>query len=331
MPVPQRIGKFTVGAARYSERGTLQIDDKGTPESLPEIYTVVMADAGTRATADNVSGLPSVGDVHDDFPDLECAGLAFDQVDPASRVWKITATYTRVSSSVSDEPGEEESRITALEWGFVSHSQELVADAMSGKLVLNSAGDAFDKAIEVDVPDVQIHFVRKEKKFSLAKLQLTGTINDAQVAVLGWTFAPYTARVQVSCRDTLERESKYRFEYDYTITGRSCIVDTAAVTLKNAGNAPDGELGYRIPVLDAGFNQITEDGKQKILVKDANGNFSEPALPQLLDGEGKVPQSGGALPVAFVFTPYKTASWTALKLPTDYTAIEPAGQGGSNG
>ncbi len=335
MPDPQssRIGKFTIKTARYSERGTFQIDEKGTPVSVPEIYTVVMPDAETRATASNVSGLPDVGDTHDVFTNLECTGLAFDQVDPTSRVWKITATYERTSSSVSSQGGEDDARVTALEWGFVSHTRELVADANNGLLVLNSAGDCFDKAVEVDVPDLQIHFARLEKKFVPAKLKLTGTVNKEEVEILGWTFPPYTARVQVTCRDTLDADAKYRFEYSYTITARSCVVDATNTDVRNADDAAQQgglyDLGYRIPILDAGFNQLTADGKAKILIDDGNGGLSEPALPQMLDGSGHVPASAGAIPVAFVFSPYKAERWTALKLPTDYTAVEPSG--GNNG
>lgn len=335
MPEETRIGKFTVGTARYSERGTLQVDDKGTPESLPEIYTVVMADAETQADESNVSGIPKVGDTHDAFTNLECTALAFDQVAPSSRVWKITATYEKVSSSVSGDGGETDSRVKALEWGFVTHTRELVADANNGLLVLNSAGDCFDKAVEVDVPDLQIHFTRLEKRFTQDKLKLTGTVNEEQVEILGWTFAPYTARVQVTCRDTLDEDARYRYEYDYTITARSCIVDASAVTLKNAADAPeqggDFDLGYRIPILDAGFNQLTSDGKAKILIDDGNGGLSEPALPQLLDGAGHVPESGGALPVVYVFSPYKAAKWNKLKLPTDYDGVEAQGGGSGNG
>lgn len=335
MSFPSRIGKFTVKAARYSERGTMEIDSKGTPVSVPEIYTVVMPDAQTRATKANVSGLPKIGDTHDDFTTLECTGLAFDQMDPASRVWKVTATYERATGSGGTSGGEDDSKIKTLEWGFVSHTKELVADAENGLLVLNSAGDAFDRAVEVDVPDIQIHFVRLEKKHSVDKLKLTGTVNKEQVKILGWTFAPYTARVQITCRDTLDPDSRYRFEYDYVVTARSCVLDSANTDVRNAPDAAAAggvyDIGYRIPILDAGFNQLTSDGKQKILIDDGNGGMSEPALPQLLDGSGHVPASAGAIPVVFVFSPYKAERWTVLKLPTDYTAVDPPSGGGNGG
>lgn len=315
---PQTFGAFPVGVARLVSHGTATIDGKGSPASVEDAWAVVLADAKTRPTIDTVSGLPKIGAAHSTHGNLYAAEIAFSQREGHSRVWDVSVKYDRKSEDARKE-GEDgnEGNITALEWGSATHAADLVADSVTGAPVLNSAGDPFEDAISSEVSDLQISFTRGEKTANLSKVLLSGSINKADITVLGHTFPKHTARVEVRIRDTLDTSARYRYEVSYTITARTTNVSESALTGSGGGVGTLRNIGFDVAVLDAGFQYLDADGeKVKFVVADAEGNLSEPQQPQLLNGSGGALPANG-LPRIAVFSIYPEGDWTALHLPTD--------------
>ena len=325
----ETIGAFTVGVARIVKHGAATIDASGSASSLSDEYAVVMPDAETRATPENVSGLPKIDDEHPVHDGLKCSGLDFQSRGDGSRVWDISAKYERAAKDEDEEEPGDEGNITALEWGTVSHQADLVCDAVSGKPLLNSAGDPYADAIQTETCDLQIRFTRKEKRADLSKLALSGTVNSGAISILGASFAKHKARIEIHIKDTLDTtEGALRYEYDYTITARTCIVRDLSGNGgngENGGNAGSGsgggsgsqakDVGWDVPVLESGFQYLGEEGeKVKFLVADGKGGMAEPSLPQLLDAEGK-PLADGKRAVVTTYAQFPEGNWSVLHLP----------------
>lgn len=313
MPDNTKIGAFTVGVARPVKFGTATMDSHGSAASVSDEYVVLMPDTETRATTANTSGLPDIGDTHGTYTALTCSEIQFTSRGEGSLVWDISVSYERKSAESKTTPTSDEGNITALEWGTVSHQTDLVCDAVNGRAVLNTAGDPYQDAIQTESCDIQIHFARKERKANLDKLKLSGTINKAEVKILGWTFPKHTARVQVHLKDTLDTEARaMRYEYDYTITARTCNVK-----LDGYEGGDPTNVGWDVPMLEAGFQYLDGDGqKVKFLVGDGKGGLAEPAMPQLLSSTGG-PASEGSKGVITTYAQFPEADWGVLKLPAE--------------
>lgn len=288
-------GPWTSEVARLSAKGGLEVTGKGKAK-LADVYTVVLS-RGTRP-APGKFGIPDYGDAYsaesgegDDFENLCVTNIAFSQPDPTSNVWEATVTYEKRGTSISTGEGEPEGEWTRAIVGFESYQEELTTDS-DGTPVVNSAGDAFENApnIDRDLLSIQLEKTCRNSPVSIVS-SLNGTINESAVSVLGVSIAARTGRVK------LEAEHLFGTKANWRLSIR-IVVNPDTWDLKVLQN------GYRY--MDGGnlvkFTELTADGK-----------VVECSTPQLLGPEGGDGRGRG--PYYAEFKPYPAASWTQLNLP----------------
>ncbi len=299
------IGAFTVGTARHIRRGSVQTDREGAAISCTEIYGV-MHEAGTMATPDNTPGLPSAGDAHTGagLTHLLAGPMQFDNLEPTGVVWEIRIEYVRAEASESGEWGS--SRVVARDWGTVSYAEDLIADYDTGEAVINAAGDPYDSVPQVDRSAPSVHFRRLESSHPATAIAYSGSVNSAEVTVMGLTFPAYTARIRISARDLLN-DASLRYELDYTIERRNTWIyeDEAAVN-----------IGYDVAVVEQGYYYLDGEGERQRFMEseEETGEPRPSAQPCLLDADGG--DNRGGTPVIKRIAVDPALSWTNLRLPS---------------
>ena len=297
-----QIGSFHTGVARHADTTDVKQNQDGVVTACTEVWKLVAEDASEIIPSD-VRGLPEKGSAHPIHKGLVVDGFSWRHAGPGSLVWECSVTY-KTAHGDSASFDEDERRITLVEWGTAGGSGDIVTDALTGRPVVNAAGDPFDSVPQRDEVYPCVRFGRKERKFNPRFYYLNNCINDAPISVLGVTFAPHTCRLHAECRKDLDSED---FPYDWTFTfeGRSCWCETAQL-VDIAGGPPitvyetDGtksNIGWDLAILQCGFNHILNGEKVKFSVKDDQGNYTEPSLPQLLntDGSALSPTAGDGI------------------------------------
>jgi hypothetical protein len=310
MPTTRSFGAFTAGVARLSEHGDLALDSDGAPESLSDIYTVILG-FGVRATSANVTGLPAVDSRHATVTSLYVSGYRFSCINSYSGIWNVSVDYAK-SETTTIEGGEEDpdfvSKVTARSWDVSESTVDLVCDAETGVSITNAAGDPFDSIPQRTISAPKVAFSRKESRSPAILIALNGTINKSAVKVLGIDFPAYTAKLKVSVRDTMAATGA-KYDCSYEIEGRNnpVVIDGAVEN-----------IGWRDAFLQCGYTFI-QDGqffKFTTKTKSTSGEEEEKeaSSPQLLTKEGG--DGRGYPPVSKIVTAYKAVEWASLKLPS---------------
>lgn len=301
------IGAFTEYVARLSELGELVNDADGNPESVSDVYTVLVP-VGLRPTLANVTGLPALSVVHASAVNLYPTGVRFACESAMHGVWKCIVDYAR-AEIVEPEPEEPpETRITARSWDTVEAAQDLITDAETGVPVLNSAGDPFDSVPQVQRCSPKVGLTMKTSRAPSTFVNLSGTVNSASITVLGQTFPAYCARLKVSAVDTMATTG-FRYEVNVEVEGRVNQVKIGETVVN---------VGWREAFIECGY-QFVKDGKrykftEKTKSESGEEEEKEVSSPQLLtetggDGRGKAP-------VVKIVNAHRSASWSALNLPS---------------
>lgn len=319
------IGAFTPGVARLLQPGAVEFDRGNAPKSVTDVWGVILA-RGTRPGAiSSISGLPLAGSAHPTYPYLARAGVTIrNAVEMAgSLVWMIDVAYEpeSTSSSVVNPGGGGHGtpsvvRIVGREWPVYEVQTDLVADALTGDALLNSAGDPFDRVPQVTRRYMGARVKRAEQNWPELASTLDGTLNDAEIAVLGVTFPKRTARLEVTIEDALAVGSETRYIVTYDIVPCHNVYGVDA-------NGDPLDAGYDIPLVEKGYRYIDGDGAlvRATTVAD-NGSTTTAADPVLLDANG-ARLAANADPVVSIWAAYDEADWTDLGLPDTPTAQDP--------
>lgn len=300
-------GAYTQGVARLEKYGDVRYGATGGIEGFSDVYGVVMG-RGVRPTTANVAGLPAVNSAHPEFTELFCASLMFSCSDNETGYWTITAEWGP-SEAATTGTELDTLRIISRDWDVSETLRDLVADAITGELVVNAAGDPFDSVPQRTDSAFSVSFTRLESRAPARRMMYNGTVNLHTVTVLGVTFLPYTARIKITGTDTMQ-DALLRYRLTYTIEARANIVETTP------GNPTD--IGWREALLECGYQFIDADGaKMKFTerIKNTEGEEEEREVssPQLLTATGG--DGRGLVPVVRVVNTHRAASWAALDLP----------------
>ncbi len=315
-PVPATIGSFTVGVARLAEHGNLTYEG-GRPNGFSDVYYVVMADASTRPTVSNVSGLPSYGDpadATDTAPrSLRVAKIVFSQVANGSRVWKITVSYELKQKDEGSSQGSDTGRRNIkVSFGVAEDSTDVTTDMDTGDLIVNSAGDPFDSVPQKRTFGAEIRIEFDTATFPLADYLLNGHVNNAAFTIGGMTFNRCCLMLRVEVTDGDDPD--HRWHCSYTFTQKINPVKPPEGYSGDDGG-PTLDIGWDVAFAQCGFQYLDandNEKKKKFVVLDENGNGREPSLPMPLDGQGHP----AAEPEPYRVRVYPEANFSALSIPT---------------
>lgn len=273
------IGSFTIGVARLAEHGEM-VYSGASPSGFEDRYIVVMPDGETRATLDNVSGLPAVGDAaggSGGLSRLRVSTISFRQRDGFSPVWDIAVRYERRAGPGNG--GDEDS----CSWGTCETSCDVVSDAddETGAALLNSAGDAFDSVPQKVCYGAEITYRSKTSTFPAA-YEKTGYINNADVTLCGVDFPKHTAMLRVEVEDSGDEFGK-RYQVTYTVSRRVNVV-----RIPSGCGYEEKDIGWDVAFAQCGFQYLDDEGeKRKFTVEADDGTVHEVSSPQPLDENGK--------------------------------------------
>lgn len=297
------------------------VDEGGGISSLTARYIAVRDDdpvceMSLEDLVVSIAGLPPIGAaVSEDFPNLIVRTYAIEEGE-ANEKRLLTID---VNCSLRDPQNWDVSQfpprgqaIQELSFTSGSVSRDLVQDAITGKLVLNSAGQPFDSVPQIDVPSPTFRKVLKVRS-AQAWAQYQGKVNAAAITVGGISCAPHVVRCVQADRVKLWND-EFGFVEQWTI-GLQIMSNLAKI---EGGSAV--EIGWDLAIVDQGTMQKNDgSGSQQgdivpIMVTSAEtGKEIAVSQPVLLDGEGYAMLEPGATPYAFRVAPYPETTF-----PTDF-------------
>lgn len=319
------IGAFTPGVARLIQAGAIEYDESDVPQGVTDLWGVILG-RGVRPQLASISGLPAAGSRHPVYTYLVRGGVTIRSAaeQQGSLVWMIEVKYEPQGDGGTsvvnpgddpDDPGVESAvRILERAWPIYEVEADLVADVASGDPVLNSAGEPFDRAVQVKRRYMGARVKRAEQNWPKLAASLDGTINQQAVAVLGVTFPAHTARLEIEIEDTLAVGSETRYHVTYNIAPAHNYYGKNGQTSQDAG--------WDVPLVEQGFSYLDSGKLVRATVAGEDGAENPTALPILLDANGGKLASG-ADPVVRVWAAYVEADWSDLELPATPTEGDP--------
>ena len=297
------------------------VDGGGGISSLTARYVAIRESDpdGEMSTDDlpvSITGLPAIGEaVSEDFPNLIVRTYSIEE-EGANEKRVLTID---VNCSLRDPQNWDVSQfpprgqaIQELSFTSGSVSRDLTQDAITGKLVLNSAGQPFDSVPQIDVPSPTFRKVVKVKS-AQAWAQFQGKVNAAQIQIAGTSWAAHQVRCVQADRVKLWND-EFGFVEQWTI-GLQMMSNLAKI---EGGSAV--EIGWDRAIVDQGTMQKNDgSGSQQgdivpVMVTSAEtGKEIAVSQPVLLDGQGYAMLSPGATPYAFRVAPYPETTF-----PTDF-------------
>lgn len=242
--------------------------DEGTIRTGYKRFKVTVSDRllDDAFVALNAGGIPTIGDSWSaGDEELVCNHIDSPQFDDSALMWYVKADYI----------------LDPVLWPIEFHydfnrSRELISplkkDVVTGKPVVNSAGQRFDPDVEDDVFDLLITVIENSSQFPVALAKsFINTINDADVAIENETYPEGTLKV-VGFRGPVTYAGGIKY---YT------------KTIELAFRAD----GWKINRLDDGRMELDPETDEPMNSLDPSG--MPVAEPVLLDGEGHRVEPGG--------------------------------------
>lgn len=288
-----------------------QVDQGGNLSGFTARYQAIREGNPTGTMADivtSISGLPPIGEAIDEtlFPNMIVRGYSMEEGEiNERRIITIDVTCSLRDPQnwdVSQFPPRGQA-IQELSFTSGSVSRDLTHDAITGALVLNSAGQPFDSVPQIDVPSPVFRKVLKVKSAKdWAKYQ--GKVNASAITVGGVSCAPHQVRCVQADRVKLWND-EFGFVEQWTI-GLQIMSNVAEIEGESAT-----EIGWDLAIVDQGTMQKNDGSSGQegdvvpIMVTSAEtGKEIAVSQPVLLDGQGYAMLEQGATPYAFRYAPY---------------------------
>ena len=257
-----------------------------------------------------IKGIPEIGTEHPQRPGYFVSHYEVSQPSGAAKhTLNVTVKYAPITSSGGGEGEEEEDENQVEEWGWsdATSSKELVED-VTGKPVVNSAGDPFDSVPTVDSPAPVFTKVMKFRSRQMSLFQYFCTVNAKSVTIGGDSFPPCTLLCTVSETRLLGNEN---WNYQYTVKLRYKS-NKASI----AYDSPE-ECGWDVPIQDRGMREFDSATGKLVFIQTFSretGTPVEVTSAELLNGNGQAvnrdPGTSSDIPVYnFRFQAYPRKDW----------------------
>lgn len=277
---------------------------------MPETQLITAFASGTTA-------IPAINSAHPARAGMYVARYKITQPrDEKKHTLDVTVEYAVRGFALDPLDPEEPTVLTesqVLEWGWDdgTTTRELTTD-VTGKAVVNSAGDPFDSVPEVEAPSPTF---TKVMKFKTAQsfANYVCKVNQTAMQIGGWNCPAGTLLCTVAEKMNI---SEPEWPYTYTVRLRY------RTNMTSSGSASAEEIGWQVSVVDAGMRErdaTTGDLKQIQVTSKETGSPVNVSSPALLDGEGHALDTSGGqtpYPVTIAFQAYETAdfpSWFTSK------------------
>ena len=250
-----------------------------------KLRTTSQAD-GPYAVGSNGS-LPIIGNTHPEDANAFCISLQVENTSPWAG-WTVTANYSD-ERTIDDTPTDDAASIS---WGSEQFQKPAVFD-LSGKLIVNSAGDPFDPPAMMD--DSR-RVVTVEKNLAVVPswiLDYQDAVNNDVFSVDGISIGIGKAKMQNVTVSPRQRRN-----------GTTFRTVTFTIHLQRDG--------WLLDILDAGFREKVSGGRRNI---KNNGDGEAPTAPVPLDGNGQPIDDPTPTNCVFLqFAVYKTRPFSSLPL-----------------
>ena len=271
--------------------------------------------AGTAAdeiSAAGISGLPTPGSQHSPrFPDLVASSYKWREgTGNDKRMLFCDVGYT-CRETAESEANKAPRGSPVEQWGWKSGtvSRDLVRDAGTGRMVLNSVGQPFDSIPQIDIPAPVLTKVMKTMSQKSAWASHFGKINAAAVTVGSVNCGAHCLRCVQFDEEKLWNDD-FGYQWRYTI-GLQLMANPVKV---NGGQAAT-DIGWDVAIVDCGTMEINPgDGSNAYIVpikvtSHETGKEVFVAQPVLLDGQGHAMLEQGAEPFAFRIQAYPATTF----------------------
>lgn len=289
------------------------VNANGVITSLTRRYLVVReSDPAGVATEEvaTVSGLPALKSAHTAGSALICTGYSFEEGEiNAKRVLFIDVAYSIDSTDASDANRPPRGQaIQACGWQSGSVSRDMVKDAISGKMLLNTANQPFDSVPQIDFPSPVWTKVVKTAARQSGWLACYGKVNSGTITIGGISCDAHCVRC-VKCDEEKLWNDEDGFVYKYT-----CGFQVMTNPAKIAGNETETDIGWDIAAVSCGTMELkTEGGETKLVpIKTISRETGKPVYvsqPVLLDADGHAMLESDAEPYALRFRPYPAVTF----------------------
>ena len=229
-----------------------------------------------------------------------CRSVKVRQASGAPRQWTIDAEYSSAPTRDGDNEENPLLRPAKITWRTNQYRQAIDKD-ITGKAILNSAGDYFDPPIEVDRSRWTASVSKNVATVPSYLLDYADAINNNSFSISGLSVEQYTAKVQdISISELKIEGDVLYYEFSYSLEFRR-------------------EKWQPFSILDQGLREKTETTEAGQTVKGLRqimdkGKPPRPvSSPVLLDGAGKVLADPTPQRAKFIdFTVYYARSFSVL-------------------
>lgn len=277
-------------------RGTS--DQDGTVITARRVFKVISgANTDTTETARTATtatlSIPITGEFFPSSSALRARKIHVERhEDPL--VYMVTVDYTNQLNLITPTPNPL-SAPPRIRWTFATSGLPINED-VAGRAIVNSAGQSFDREVEVDIDDLVFTMTRNEAAWSpIFAMQMMGRVNQLSFLLRNFLINPGVARLRDFSASEENSSGVDYFEVNYVIHFRA-----------------DGWLRS---ILDEGYVQIDPANPtsptQRLVIFDANG--APLNTPVALNGFGL--PGNPATPTFLDFQVYREANFNQLLLP----------------
>ena len=267
-----------------------KVNPNGAQDVVQKYQLVLASPLAIDELPTSFTGIPAINSVHPDRPGLYVSHYVVSQpTGPAKSTLDIEVHYAPISFTAGDPSAETpEPSITVSEWGWDDSTgeKEFVTD-VTGKDVVNSAGDPFDSVPSVFAPTPTfVKVVRFSMRQSYASYLCT--VNDRAITIGNMECAKNTLLCTVSEKKLIGETS---FPYEYTVRLRY----RSNKAKDSNGNL--AEIGWNIALVDAGMREIDTTTYALKFIQTISSETGEPvnvSSPELLDGQGHAVQASAS-------------------------------------
>ena len=216
--------------------------------------------------------------------------------------WTFQLTYKTLTLGSTTARDDENYR-PVVKPGRWTYSRVVDRDKETGEAFLNPAKDPIDPLPVEQISSPLLRITLKEYSANMQRLNFVGSVNNAAIRIAG-----------VDCPKYCVMFDDYIPEPYTDEEGILTFNNTFIVKLKFFKNKDGQEIGFKLEILNQGFNFLDGGIKKEFQVEDADGNMQPVATPQLLDENGEPTDT----PTYTERLPFDLQDFSQFGLPNEY-------------